>query len=196
MTCIVGLLHDDEVYMGTDSAGFDQDLSITIRADAKVFRNGPFLIGFTDSYRMGQLLRYSFVPPEHPEGITDMEYMITKFVEAVRKCLKDGGYARTKDGEETAGLFLIGYRNRLYRADRDYHIGITLDPFCSVGCGAQIAHGAMYATKDKPPAERILLALQAAERFSAGVRGPFVVMKLDSGTEHVKRAILEVQNES
>ena len=52
MTCIVGLIDGRRVWMGGDSAGVS-GLDITVRADAKVFRNGDFLIGFTSSFRMG-----------------------------------------------------------------------------------------------------------------------------------------------
>ena len=57
MTCIVGLIDGRRVWMGGDSAGVS-GLDITVRADAKVFRNGDFLIGFTSSFRMGQLLAF------------------------------------------------------------------------------------------------------------------------------------------
>ena len=32
----------------------------------KVFHNGEFIMGFTDSFRMGQLLQYKLqIPPQH-----------------------------------------------------------------------------------------------------------------------------------
>lgn len=51
MTCIVGLEHNGRVYIGADSAGVS-GWDLTVRADKKVFRNGSFLFGFTDSFRM------------------------------------------------------------------------------------------------------------------------------------------------
>ena len=68
MTCIVGLVHADGVTIGADSAGCDGAWGIVTRADTKLFHNGPFLFGFTSSFRMGQLLRYAFKPP--PSSIT------------------------------------------------------------------------------------------------------------------------------
>ena len=82
MTCIVGLLHDNSVYIGGDSAGV-ADYSLTVRADEKVFVNDGFIMGFTKSFRMGQLLRYCFKPPPyHPDSDLD-EYMVKDFVNAV-----------------------------------------------------------------------------------------------------------------
>ena len=87
MTCIVGLVHGDSVYLGGDSAGVDW-YSLTVRADPKVFVNRGFAMGFTTSFRMGQLLRFKFVPPPVPEGKDPYEYMVTDFVEGVRTCLR------------------------------------------------------------------------------------------------------------
>jgi ATP-dependent protease HslVU (ClpYQ) peptidase subunit len=58
----------------------------------------------------------------------------------------------------------------------DYQIARPGDEFAAVGCGEDIALGAMYATRHLPPAKRIEMALEAAERFSAGVRGPFITL--------------------
>ncbi len=54
MTAIVGLVHNATVYIGGDSAGVS-GYSMTVRADSKVFTIGPYLMGFTTSFRMGQL---------------------------------------------------------------------------------------------------------------------------------------------
>lgn len=174
MTCIVGLVDNNKVYIGGDSAGVG-DYDLTVRADAKVFRNGPFLFGFTSSFRMGQLLRYAFTPPKHDSDLGDYQYLVTVFIDAVRKCLKDGGFASKKEETEHGGTFLVGYRGHLYRIDADYQVGEAVDPFSACGCGYNVALGAMFASEGDDPERRIRQALRAAERFSAGVRGPFVV---------------------
>ncbi len=177
MTCIVGLVDQGRVYIGGDSASCS-GWELTVRNDGKVFRNGPFLMGFTSSWRMGQLLRYAFRPPLHDPELDDFAYLVTVFVNAVRDCLKGGGYARRVNEEESAGQFIIGYRGRIYCVDSDYQIGQPVDPWAAVGCGAAYALGALFASEGREARERVLLALRAAERFSAGVRGPFVVEDL------------------
>jgi hypothetical protein len=57
---------------------------------------------------------------------------------------------------------------------------IPADGFAAVGCGDQIAHGALFASSTLKGADRVRLALTAAERFSAGVRGPFHIESLES----------------
>ena len=56
MTCIAGLVHDETVYLAGDSAG-TSGWNLTVRADPKVFANDSYVMGFTTSFRMGQLLR-------------------------------------------------------------------------------------------------------------------------------------------
>lgn len=177
MTAIAGFCENGKVWIGGDSAGVS-GWDLSVRADQKVFRNGEFLFGFTSSFRMGQLLRYSFNPPVQKERQDVCAYMVTDFVNALRDCLKSGGYARRESETESAGTFLVGYRGRLFQIGSDYQVGEARDGYDACGCGAAISLGALFALKGKSPRERISVALEAAERHSAGVRGPFVIEEL------------------
>lgn len=173
MTCIVGLVDNGVVYIGGDSAGVS-GLSISVRTDEKIFTNGPFIMGFTTSFRMGQLLRYKLDPPKQTVNCDDMKYMVTNFIDSVIKCFTDNGYGSKNNG----GIFLVGYNSKLYTIDTDFQVGIPTLPYDAVGCGADLALGAMHATKDKKPKERIKAALQAAAAHNAGVIAPFIIVKL------------------
>lgn len=181
MTCIVGLVQDGKVLIGGDSAGVNGAFELQIRADQKVWEKDGWAFGFTTSFRMGQLLRYSLHPPKrHPD--TDlMQFMVTEFVDAVRKCLKDGGFASVKEGTESGGSFLVGHAGRLFTIHDDYQVGETLDPYAAVGCGDSFARGALFAAMQVmgspgDPESVVRLALASAEAMSAGVRGPFHVV--------------------
>lgn len=177
MTCIVGLVHNGSVFIGGDSAGV-AGWDLTIRRDPKVFRNGPYLIGYTSSFRMGQLLRFNLTVEEQDPRHDDERHMMTTFVDAARQCFKEGGYAKIDSSQEEGGHFLVGYKGVLYRVCGDFQVGIPMSQFDAVGCGDQVARGALFASTLKSPNERIKVALQAAEQFSAGVRGPFIVEEL------------------
>ena len=166
MTCIVGLVDDGDVYIGGDSA------------DEKVFGNGPFIMGFTSSFRMGQLLRYKFSAPDQTVHQGDMEYMVTSFIDAARQCFANNGFG-DKDAS-TGGTFLVGFNGKLYTVESDFQVGIPAPGYDAVGCGADLALGAMYATQGLPPEERINTALLAASTFSAGVAPPFTILRLES----------------
>ncbi|MDP1686861.1 hypothetical protein [Hydrogenophaga sp.] len=187
MTCIVGLKRGGVVYIGGDSAGV-AGLDLTVRQDGKVFQSGPFLFGFTSSFRMGQLLRYSFTPPKHHPDMDTMAYMVGPFVDGVRACLKAGGFAKQDNQVETAGTFLVAYQDRLFCIHGDYQVGEAEDPFDAIGCGDAYAKGAMWATlsttgepHDIDPEKAIYTALLCAERHSAGVRSPFYVLSTKKG---------------
>lgn len=191
MTCIVGLEHEGKVYVGGDSAGVG-GYSLTIRTDSKVFTKPgfaedyspvPWVMGFTTSFRMGQLLRYSLDLPFLPKDPdTDLEeFMVTEFVEAMRTALRDGGWLKKNSEREQGGTFLVGVRGQLFTIDSDLQVGRSADGYASVGCGEDLALGALYATKEPPifgddVEARVELALAAAAHHSAGVAGPFLVV--------------------
>lgn len=174
MTCIVGLKHKGDVYIGGDSAGVAGN-SIQIRTDPKVFHVGDFVFGFTSSFRMGQLLQWSFKPPKHPKGIPVDAFMKTIFINALKECFNSGGFGSNRSGEDIGGTFLVGYKEHLFYVDNDYQVGEVEDDFVSVGSGSDVATGAMYALScvDIGPMEKVEVGLAAAARFTTGVRPPF-----------------------
>jgi len=175
MTCIVGLIDNGMVYIGGDSAGVSGS-DLIVRNDKKVFKVGNFIFGFTSSFRMGQLLQYSFSPPKYYPDKPLMKYMVVDFIDSIRECFKKGGYASKSNEVESAGTFIVGYNGALFCIDSDYQVAMSVDKYYSCGCGSQIANGSMYSTSSMNPEDRILIALKAAENHSSGVRGPFTVV--------------------
>lgn len=183
MTCVIGYVHKGTVYIGADSAGIS-GYSCTPRKDPKVFINKDVIIGFTSSFRMGQLLQYDLVVPNKPFSTMDpMEYMVTDFVYAVRNCLKNGGYTSIENNQETGGTFLVGFEGRLFRIDSDFQVAESLRNFDAIGCGSDVALGCLYALEnfEFSPREKIESALYAVQEFNVGVRWPFNILELSSG---------------
>lgn len=176
MTCIVGYIDkkSKKTIIGADSAAVD-GFEITARKDTKVFKSGDFIIGCTSSFRMIQLLRFAFTPPEVNKKDV-YEYMCIDFINEVRKCFESGGYLQ-KDtkGDEVGGQFLVGYKDRLFMIDEDFQVGEYLSGMHSVGCGAPYAIGALYSVSDQniSPKKKVEIALKAAECYSGGVISPF-----------------------
>jgi hypothetical protein len=176
MTCIVGLVDNGNIYIGGDSAGVDGRYGLVVRSDKKVFTNGDFVMGFTSSFRMGQLLAYGFSPPVPRVGVDTMEYMVTEFIDAVRNRMKHGGYVKIRDSAEEGGTFLVGYKGRLFHISDDFQVGESTHGYDACGCGDHLALGSLRSTRDWTDGKkRVLEALETAETFSAGVRGPFFV---------------------
>jgi ATP-dependent protease HslVU (ClpYQ) peptidase subunit len=178
MTCIVGVAHEGQVWVGGDSAGVAGH-DVTVRTDRKVFRNGAFVMGFTTSFRMGQLLAVKLQPSRYHQEDDPWRYMVDSFIDDVRKCLKEGGFAKVENGVDRGGQFLVGFRGRLFNVAGDYQVGEATVGFDAVGCGESFALGSLAETSALEPEERVRHALIAAERFSGGVRGPFHIEKTD-----------------
>lgn len=179
MTCIIGWIEGNKVWIGGDSAGVG-GLKIRTRADEKVFKNGEMLFGYTSSFRLGQLLRYSLEIPEQSKKKDDYEYMCTDFIDAVSEMLKKKNYAEISDNKMKIGFFLVGYKGNLYEIESDLQVAKPTLNYEAVGCGADIAMGALHSLNSfkMKPKERITKALQAAAEFSTGVRSPFIIKEL------------------
>lgn len=181
MTCIVGIVDKEKVYIGADSAGTG-NFKRTIRKDLKVFVRDKFIMGFTSSFRMGQLLMHDdrFSMRCQKSGEDDFHYLINAFIPAIQKLFSDGGYL-TKDKEElVGGVFLLGFNKRLYRIDCDFQVGESVANYEAVGCGDEFALGSLFTTEhsEESAEQRIIKALEAASNFSIGVAPPFNILSL------------------
>lgn len=175
MTCIVGLRHGKDVLVGGDSSGI-AGWELTIRKDPKVFISGRYAIGFTTSFRIGQLLQHKLKLPAPPKTDSDLyAFMVNEFVEATRECLKAGGVASKDKEVEQGGTFIVAVSGRLFVVESDYQVVESALPFVAIGSGSSYALGSLATSKGEPVA-RVEKALAVAEQFSIGVRGPFHVV--------------------
>jgi ATP-dependent protease HslVU (ClpYQ) peptidase subunit len=175
LTAIAAIVSEvtGRVFMAGDSAvtsGWD----LSLRPGGKVFRHGPYVMGVSGGMRGAQIVQYAFHPPE-PDG--DLHaFMSTAFVDALRTAYKDGGYGK-KDSERESSEdnILVGVNGHLFTVWSHYSVDESSAPYAAVGCGAAYATGSLHGTHGTPmrPRARLETALQAAEQFSAGVRGPF-----------------------
>jgi len=177
VTCIIGTVHGDRVYIGADSAAVSGG-TIERSALPKVFRRGHFLIGYTTSFRMGQLLQHFLdVPPRAPRQ-RDGRYMVVEFAEHARDLFESRGYSRIESNTHEGGAFLVGYRGRIYEVHSDYQVHENTEGFSAMGSGECVARGAMAALHGFPPVTRIRRSLAIVSRFSTTVCGPFRVRSM------------------
>lgn len=194
MTCIVAVKGLNSVVIGGDSAGI-AGLSIQIRRDPKVFKVDDFAIGFTSSFRMGQLLMTSLkVAVQHDES--DYTFMVTKFIDGVRNCFREGGYMKKIEEREDGGTFLVVYNGEIYHVDDDFQVGLLESPFMAVGCGDTYALGALMgeyqSVKGRKSIETNPMAmcghaLTVATKLSAGVCAPYNFISMPVNNEKTKK---------
>lgn len=179
MTCIVGLIENGKIYLGGDSCGVS-DNDYHIRKDKKVFRNGPMVMGFIDSFRMGQILQFNFKVPSHPRNMSDFRYMCSVFATEVIDTFTENGYIKNSGNRVEGGTFIIGYKGSLYTMYNDFQIEMLFDPYTAAGCGESYAKGALKILSPMKisPQKKVEKALKAAEAFSTDVRGPFNIVTL------------------
>lgn len=183
MTVIVGLECDDCVYIGGDSAATSQpDLDSTITTNSKVFYNGNLLFGFSSSFRIGQLLRYSLKILPMKKGMNEIEYLVTHVADRIRKLCNDKGtLKKDNDGGDDYidSKILCCVNGKLFSIEPDLGIVKSAFGYDAVGCGSNYALGAMYATKNlnMSPEQRIKIALESACIHNASCRAPFTILK-------------------
>lgn len=177
MTCIVGIRSNDGVLLGADSVGGGG----YVRRDPKVVSlTGEVAIGYTTSFRMGQLLAYAVTPPPLLPDEDEHRWAVTKFIPEVRKAFEGNGWLKTKDGVEEGGVFLLAVRDRLFTVYGDFQVAEEIADYAACGSGAKTALGALYVLERMSVAgvgpvdqKMARLALRAASYHSDGVGPPF-----------------------
>ena len=176
MTCVAGLIYNNKVYMACDSGASDEGGgTIYKRRDAKVFMVDDYIIGFSNSFRMGQILQHDFTPPK-PSKRNLERTMSIDFVDRVLESLARNNFVIDKDADNVCDL-VIGVYGRLFVMDTDFSIGEYYDKYFAIGSGSQFALGSLYSTKSmKDPRARLEKALEAAAEYTMSVSAPFLYL--------------------
>jgi hypothetical protein len=192
MTAIVALTDGEHLCIAGDAAGVAATGEIHIRETPKVFVRDGYAIGFTTSFRMGQLLKYEVSLPPQPSAAADLEeFMVRTFVPAIRTTFTEHGFTKSltrgkraetmhyeEHGQQTGGRFIVGVRGALFVIEEDFHVARPRTPYISIGSGATVAHGALHALRNQYSlSERAKKALEAAAFHTNGVRPPFTVLE-------------------
>lgn len=180
MTCIIAVKTRYGIVMGGDSMSSDGYSNQRVISFKKVFRKGDMLIGYTTSFRMGQLLEHDLIIPKHPKDKSDIAYLVSDFIPAVRECLRDGGFAKVENNQEEGGQFLIVYHGEIYEVNSDFQVNCFANDFDVIGCGYQYALGALeiiwhlgYPIARDKTEEWLHRIFRVCEHFSDGVIGPY-----------------------
>lgn len=177
MTVVVGV----ETMKGTVILGADSNCATDSQrwtyAQDKVYKTRSYVLGFAGSWRVGQLLRYSFDPPSltgvanlTDEGLTKV--MVNTFVPTWRDVL-EAGHVKPKEDWQ----MLVGVRGRLFVIENDFHVGREVEGYMAIGSGGQFATGSLHTTTGCGAQNRVAWALNAAAQHSPTVEGPFVTVE-------------------
>lgn len=170
MTCIIGLLDKNKIYMAGDHIASD-GYSLKLYNEQKVFLKDDFIIGCTGSFRMAQLLQYSWDIPERNNKQSNNDYLFLSVVPSIISLFEKNGFLKKEEEQKKGGVFLIGYKNRLYRFQSDFSLVEDSRGFSACGCGEDFAIGALEAIQQihisMSPEKKIRIALSATEKHCA-----------------------------
>jgi len=147
MTCIVAFKQNDNTYIAGDMLGSD-GYSKKLIAQPKVFKNGNLYIGYTTTFRYGQVLEHVWTPPRHiAQDKSDMRYLVEDVVPSLISCLKSANM-KELEGHQGFGECVIVYNKSIYRMQADNSM-LPYEDFACCGSGEISAAAIMeWHTKD------------------------------------------------
>lgn len=192
MTIIVGIITAEDVIVGADSLGSNGNQKLRMKTPKVIRRfvhgkKRPILIGCSGSYRVLQLLQ-TMPMPDHDGNKSTDRYIIEDLVSSIRKHLDTNGALGKRENEDFSEIqLLLAYDHRLFEVQGDFSVTETDHDYIAVGSGLEYALGALWASRDVPPQDRIVLALQAAAEFNPFCGVPFDVLCLNN--KQIKRIV-------
>lgn len=113
---------------------------------AKIFKKAEnCAIGYTDSFRMGQILEHVWSMPDRSVNCDDEEYLYINIVESLRTTFSALNYGTKGAKEEYFGSFLLVYKDRIFEVQGNMSMLEFVEDMCAVGSGQDAALGAMMA---------------------------------------------------
>jgi len=187
MTVIAALKANDKIYMGCDSAFLElNSLDRTKRAQSKILVKDEMIIGLTtNGCRIFQILQYKLKLPSTRKVKTEdlTEYMVVHFCPKLKSILhkedmlQEDTDRKNSDPSISPAGFLIGIRNKLYEITEDFDVAEVDMPFMAIGGAGDYTMGSLEATTglttQLDPEHHLIYALKTAEKYNAGVNGPF-----------------------
>lgn len=179
MTCIVAVTDGATVWMGGDSATlYPGTYDLDAKRDPKVFHlgNGQILMGVAGATRLADLAQWRLELGEIPQAY-DRRFVMD-LAERLRELAAEYGHLSNDKPASVESIAIVGWLGHIFWISGEFAV-TELAGYSAIGCGEQIAKGALYATQGigMLPYERVGLALEAAEAHSGGVRGPFTILE-------------------
>lgn len=182
MTVVAGVAERGLVIMGADSGSILGEEEMTVVKSPKVWRRKGWLMGFSGSWRIGNVLQRYLKPEPAPDTDKAIENAIGSLAEQMQEIFRTH---KVKQDEHWDALF--GTHGNLY------YIGVDLSwqqiaqdktkkraSYYAIGSGGREARAALSALSgmDVTPRKRVIRSLNAAAECNAYVRGPFKIFTL------------------
>ena len=169
MTCIVGIVDNGTIHMGSDRGASSSGVIVSTLLP-KISMQHNFLVGYSgDGFGVGQLATLA----DYPENDKNLEITLrTIFCKSLSKLVDKYGGADNGSHE-----ILIGGYGRLFEIYTD-DWGIIEVSQSAVGSGSDFALGSLYSTIGMDTTHRITTALEVAITLSPSCQGPIDMFSL------------------
>ena len=196
MTCIIA--HTDGVssFIAGDKLG-SNGFTKTVQTEPKVFEKEfiklhddgltrtkeVMALGYTTSFRMGQLLNYNLNLPEQDASQTFSQYLVIKVIPIILQMFKEEWGARDASQDVGGGQFIILHNHTIYEVQEDFSVLQPKTRITAVGSGTYHAIAAMQAyievenESKKPLHERIKSIFKIVSDNVTSVSEEFDVLK-------------------
>jgi|SRR6478609_426017 len=178
MTCIVGLVSKDSVFLGGDRAATDGGLGRTIIKEPKVFEKNYVGFGVCGLPKVMDAVQHAIELPPFNDGVDPKAYLVSEVVPTIREGLKKLECTQLHKGQQYFhGAMLIGFQGRLFLMEGNFQLVESSKGFAAVGSGQEPALGSLRSTKGNPR-DRLIDALEVSAENNAGVAPPFDVIEI------------------
>jgi 20S proteasome alpha/beta subunit len=167
MSLVIAIKDKDRIVLGADkqaSAGGSKD-----HTNTKIWQVEDLpgaVMGSVGSARASQIIQYSpIIDKNLIRQNIETDYIICVVAPAIAACLKTHGITIEAAPGDMCPLmpnaFIFAYQDKAWMIWNDLSVS-EIDEYLAIGSGADVARGALFATTDKNPFERIVTSIDAA----------------------------------
>jgi hypothetical protein len=188
MSCVIGLVTDECVWLASDEAACDGNVvigngfpkiierAVQISGSLKSFGIG---IGAVGEVGIANALQFFLTVPainsDESHIVYPDKYIVKELIPAIRTAYTEAGIEDGNAGND----MLIAFMGQLYSVGERLDVIIPKLGFDAIGSGREIALGSMYTTTTMgmDAVDTVHSAMVAADILTAYVRGPYTITK-------------------
>jgi len=169
MSLVIAIRDKDRVVLGADKQISDSGNGSADHTSTKIWVVDELpgaIMGGVGSARASQIIQYTdIIDKNFINKDVDTGFIIHSLVPTIVASLKANGInAEIKDGDPCVMLpnsFIFAYKDKAWVIWNDLSVA-ELDEYLAIGSGSDVAKGALFATKNCNPFDRITMAIGAA----------------------------------
>lgn len=168
MSLVVAIKDKDRIVLGADKQVSTGDSKA--HTSTKIWQVEELpgaVMGSVGSARASQVIQYSNVIDRNLVNEADLstDFIICSLAPMIAAGLKQNGISLENKEENVCDMmpnsFIFAYQDRAWMIWNDLSV-TEIGEYLAIGSGSDVARGALFATKNKNPFERIVTAIDAA----------------------------------